>query len=208
MSRAINRLTVRQVDALKAPGRHSDGGGLYLRITSQGARAWVFMSAVGGKRAEIGLGAATVVSIAQARRQAERFREAVAAGQDPRQAIAPPEPEGVALVPTIPTFRDFSTELFESLSDGWRNAKHKWQWTHSLRDHASALLDKRVDAITTEDVLGTLRPIWSTKPETARRVRRRIERVLSAAKAAGLGLVRTRRAGVGISISCFPRARS
>lgn len=89
MSRPINKLSARQVATLKQPGRHADGGGLYLRVTEHGSRSWVFMATHAGKRAEIGLGRASSVSLASARRLAGEMREAVAMGGDPRLVLSP-----------------------------------------------------------------------------------------------------------------------
>lgn len=167
MPRAHNRLTHKQVTALKAPGWHADGGGLYLRIQAGGGRSWVLVDTKGGKRKERGLGSAAVsggVSLAEAR----KLRD------------APPEKS------EAPTFGDFSKDLIDGLEGGWKNEKHRQQWRNSLRDHAASLKDMRVDAITTDHVEAVLRPIWTKVPETASRVRSRIERILSAAKAKGL----------------------
>jgi integrase len=183
MARAINILTVRAVSALKEPGRHSDGGGLYLRITTGGARSWVFMSAVGGKRVEIGLGPASSVGLAAARSLAAEMREEVALGSDPRTLLAPKE---VAEVAPIPTFGSFAEHYISSVEAGWKNPIHRQQWRNSLRDHAAVLNDKPLDQITTDDILAVLQPIWLTKAETAGRVRGRIERILDAARARGL----------------------
>lgn len=183
MARAINRLTVRQVSALKAAGRHSDGGGLYLRITSAGGRSWVFMTTVGGKRAEIGLGSEAAVSLATARRLAGEMREATAIGRDPRTVIAPVAPVSA---PKLVTFGSFADEYIASVEAGWKNTVHRQQWRSSLRDHAKAITDKPLGEIDTEDLLAVLRPIWLTKAETASRVRGRIEKILAAAKARGL----------------------
>lgn len=180
MPRPLNRLTARQVATLKAAGRHADGGGLYLRITDAGARSWVFMTTASGKRTEIGLGPASSVSLAVARRIAGEMREAVATGQDPRAAIVK-----IAAKPTVPTFGNFAEEYIASVESGWRNPVHRQQWRNSLRDHASSICNKLVDEIGTDDVLAVLRPIWTTRPETAKRVRGRIERILDAAKAIG-----------------------
>lgn len=182
MARAINILTARSVAALKEPGRHSDGGGLYLRITTAGARSWVFMSAAGGKRVEIGLGAASSVSLATARSIATNMREAVALGNDPRGVLAPkqaPEPEPVK------SFGQFAEEYIASIEDGWKNPTHKQQWRNSLRDHAGMIRDKPLDQVTTDDLLTILQPIWLTKSETAGRVRGRVERILDAARVRG-----------------------
>lgn len=181
MARAINILTVRKVAALHVAGRHSDGGGLYLRITPKGAKAWVFMSAVGGKRLEIGLGAASSVGLASARKIAAEMRESVTLGTDPRQALKPTEPAAA-----IATFRTFSEDYISSVEAGWKNPTHRAQWRNSLRDHAAAIQDKLLDQITTDDIVALLQPIWLAKPETANRVRGRIERILDAAKARGL----------------------
>lgn len=182
MSRVLNKLTARQVGTLSAPGRHADGGSLYLRITSHGARSWVFMTARAGKRTEIGLGPATAVSLSTARRIAIAMREATAAGSDPRRVI---EHQPAVEAPLIPTFGDFSKNYIESVEIGWRNQVHRQQWRNSLRDHAVKLHHLAVDQIKTDDVLAVLQPIWTAKPETAKRVRGRIEKILDAAKARG-----------------------
>ena len=182
MARALNLLTAREVAALKTTGRHADGGGLYLRITAGGARSWVFMATRDGRRAEIGLGAASAVSLATARGLATKMREAVATGLDPR-AIVKPVPE---LVEPPVTFGAFAEMHIASVEAGWRNTVHRQQWRQSLRDHAAALTDKAIADIGTDDVLAVLQPIWTTKAETAKRLRGRIERILDAAKARGL----------------------
>lgn len=182
MARPINILTVRKVAALNVPGRHSDGGGLYLRITPQGAKSWVFMSAVGGKRAEIGLGASTSVSLALARQIAAEMRECVALGKNPRTVLKAAEQETAI----TKTFGEFAEEYIVSVEAGWKNPAHRQQWRNSLRDHAAAIQDKALDQVSTDDMLEIFRPIWLTKPETASRVRGRIERILDAAKARGL----------------------
>lgn len=182
MARAINILTARKVASLKEPGRHSDGGGLYLRITPAGAKSWVFMTAAGGKRSEIGLGAETYVTLAAARRLASEMREVVASGGDPRSLLASKVQQE-----TIKewTFGEFAEEYIASVKKGWKSPVHRQQWRNSLRDHASSIRDKPLEKIATDDVLALLQPIWLAKPETASRVRGRIERILDAAKARG-----------------------
>lgn len=179
MARALNRLTVRQVATIKKPGRHADGGGLYLRITPGGARAWVFMATTEGKRAEIGLGAASAVTLAAARELATRMRAAVVSGRDPRAVLAP---VAQSIAPRIPTFGEFAESYIASVEAGWKNAVHRQQWRNSLRDHAAALMQTPIDQIGTDDVLTLLQPIWLAKAETAKRVRGRIEKILDAAK--------------------------
>ncbi|WP_298689314.1 site-specific integrase [uncultured Sphingomonas sp.] len=176
-------MTARKVASLKEPGRHADGGGLYLRITPSGARSWVFMTTNAGKRAEIGLGAETSVPLSTARKLASDMREAVATGIDPRAVIAP---KPIEAPPDIVTFGTFAETYISSIEEGWRNDVHRQQWRNSLRDHAASLSNKRIEDIGTEDVLAVLQPIWLTKSETASRVRGRIEKILAAAKARGL----------------------
>lgn len=178
MARGINRLTAREVATLKVVGRHADGGGLYLRIAPAGSKSWVFMAAHGGKRVEVGLGSAASLSLANARRIAAEMREAITLGAHPRSVLASEaEPQSVL------TFAAFADTYISQIESGWKSPVHRQQWRNSLRDHASSLNDKRVDEIGTDDVLAVLRPIWLTKPETAKRVRGRIERILDAAKA-------------------------
>jgi len=180
MARALNKLTTRKVASLKEPGRHSDGGGLYLRITPNGGRAWQFMTAIGGKRVEIGLGAESSIGLGAVRKVAEKMREAVALGQDPRKVLEAP-----AAAKRVPTFKEFADDYISSVEAGWKNLTHRKQWRSSLNKHAKAIYDTKVDEVTTDDVLRVLNPIWLSVPETASRVRGRIERILDAAKARG-----------------------
>src|SRR5579863_7471947 len=144
MSRALHKLSSKKVEHLKEPGRYPDGGNLYLRITSKGAKAWVFIYAVGGKRSDIGLGAASKISLSAARSLATKMREAVALGSDPRECL--PSKERV-IPPTIPTFGEFAESYIAGVEDGWKNAVHRTQWRNSLRDHAKNLLSLPVDKI-------------------------------------------------------------
>ncbi len=183
MARPINKLTAREVAALKDPGRYSDGGGLYLRITPGGSKAWQFVHTLAGKRIEIGLGAIASVPLATARQLATEMREAAALGRDPKSTLASRQPAEVKLTPT---FGEFAESYIASVETGWKNAVHRQQWRNSLRDHAQALHELPIDAITTNHVLAVLTPIWLQKSETAKRVRGRVEKVLDAAKARGL----------------------
>ena len=180
MARALNKLTTRKVSSLKEPGRHSDGGGLYLRITPNGGRSWQFMTAVGGKRVEIGLGAESAIGLGAVRKLAVKMREAVALGQDPRKVLEAP-----AAAKRVPTFKEFADDYISSVEAGWKNPTHRKQWRNSLDQHTKAISDAKVDEVTTDDVLRILHPIWLSVPETASRVRARIERILDAAKARG-----------------------
>jgi integrase len=168
------RLTARKVETAKA-GKYSDGGGLYLLVADGGSRKWVLRFMKHGRAREMGLGTPATVSLSDAREKAARARRMIAQGLDP---IAERKRTG-----GIPTFGEMADQVRESLSAGFRNDKHKQQWKTSLATYAAPLRDRPVDSIGTDDVLTVLKPIWTTKPETASRVRGRIEKVLDAAKA-------------------------
>jgi len=177
MARTLNKLSDVAVKAAKKPGRHSDGGGLYLNISPSGTKSWLFMWVLDGKRREMGLGAYPAISLAKARATAINCREAVAEGRDP---IAEKAKEAE------PTFGECVDKFIESIKAEWRNDKHAYQWRQTLGDsYCQSLRSKRVSQITTEDVLKVLSPVWTAKSETASRLRGRIERVLEYAKVKG-----------------------
>jgi integrase len=181
--RDMHRLTAQRVLALNTPGRHADGANLYLRIDHDGSRRWIFLFAdrANGRPREMGLGPApgrdkAGMSLHDARRKAAECRRMLHNGDNPLDAK---RRAGV-------TFGSFAEDLVEQIGTGFRNAKHRAQWKSSLQTHAASLWPLSIDAITTEDVLAALSPIWTEKHETASRVRGRIERVLDAARAKGL----------------------
>jgi integrase len=178
MARSTNRLTARTVTTLKVPGRHADGGGLYLHIDTNLAKRWVFVFQWHGKRKEMGLGNLATVPLAEARDAALDARRAVVAGTNPIEARRIERGGN--------TFGDVADGVLADLEPSFSNAKHRAQWATALKKAALPLRAKRVDEVTTEDVLAVLRPLWSRTPETASRLRGRIERVLDAAKAKGL----------------------
>ncbi|MFA6265955.1 MAG: integrase arm-type DNA-binding domain-containing protein [Pseudolabrys sp.] len=180
MALKLHRLTARTVESLKRAGRHADGGGLYLSIGKAGGRRWVFLFKWKGRPVEMGLGSASAVPLVRARERAAEARAHLAEHRNPlaekrRQATAQAEP----------TFGELADQLIEAMSPTWKNPKHRDQWVSTLSGHAGSLRPKLVSEITTDDVLGVLRPIWTTRPETASRLRGRIEAVLAAATARG-----------------------
>src|SRR6478672_5807927 len=171
-----SKLTARKVETAKA-GKYSDGGNLYLIVSETGARKWVLRFIWRGRAKEMGLGSAATVPLADAREKAASARRKIAQGLNPideRKRIS-----------GVPTFGEMADQVRETLSVGFRNEKHKAQWKSTLATYAAPISNKPVDTITTDDVLAVLKPIWTTKPETASRVRGRIEKVLDAAKAKG-----------------------
>lgn len=178
MARETNRLSARGVATIATPGRHADGGGLYLVVDKSGAKRWVFLFRQAGRLREMGFGGLSAVPLAKARELAAAARATVQAGGDP---IAARRQEA----PSIPTFGEMADQFIATMEPEFRNAKHVAQWRMTLTTYAEPLRGKAVDAITTDDVLAVLKPLWATKQETASRLRGRIERVLDAAKAKG-----------------------
>lgn len=175
--RQINRLTTTAIRGISKDGLYPDGGNLYLRVGK--GRRWVFIFQWQGKRREMGLGSLQDVSLKDARTAAEQARLALRNGIDPLAARKAEEGRGK-------TFGDVADAFIADKKVGWRNAKHRQQWTNTLATYAKDLRPIPVAEISTADVLKALKPIWTTKPETASRVRGRIENVLDAAKAQGL----------------------
>jgi integrase len=177
MARKINRLNARGVATISKHGRHADGGGLYLSISPNGGRRWVFLFRWHGKLTEIGFGPARDVTLARARELATEARALRAEGINPKEARKPKKEV---------SFGECADRLVEAMRPSWRNAKHAAQWEMTLRDYAAPLRRLPVDEIGTDDVLAVIKPLWNEKPETASRLRGRIERVLDATKAQGL----------------------
>ena len=171
-----SHLTARKVDTAK-PGKYGDGANLYLVVSKTGPRKWVLRFTFRGKPKEMGLGSAASVPLADAREKAATARRKIAQGLNP---IDERKRDG-----GIPTFGEMADDVRETLAAGFRNEKHKAQWKSTLETYAAPLRGKPVDTIATDDVLSVLKPIWTTKAETASRVRGRIEKVLDAAKAKG-----------------------
>ncbi|UXB22755.1 integrase arm-type DNA-binding domain-containing protein [Stenotrophomonas maltophilia] len=175
MGLKINRLTAKRVATIAEPGYHPDGGGLYLQVTASGAKSWVFRYRFEGKRPEMGLGPLHVIGLAEAREAAGAARKMVQSGQDP---LAVRRAAAVATA-SIPTFWEAATAYIAEREAGWTNPKHAGQWTSTLETYAKPVLgDLRVDRVDTDHILAVLRPIWTSKTETASRVRQRIEAVL------------------------------
>jgi len=175
MARLIHRLNHRSIASL-AEGRHPDGGGLHLSVKN-GGRSWCFIYRWHGRKVEHGLGAASAVSLGQARDRARECRTMLAEGINPKAERKPAQPH---------TFGECAMLYVEAHQTEWTNDKHAREWENSFARLCPSLLSIPVDAIDTETVLAVLKPLWGKKRETASRLRGRIELVLSAAKAQGL----------------------
>ena len=170
-------LSAQKVKAAK-PGRHGDGRGLFLYVKPSGTRSWMLRFQVQGRRRDLGLGAYPDVTLAMARERATEARQLIANGDDPIAKKQQAKPK---------TFKDAALELIESKRHGWKNAKHAAQWTSTLESYVFPKIGQvQVSKIETADVISTLTPIWSDKPETANRVRQRIEAVIDYASALGI----------------------
>lgn len=166
------------VRTVNAPGKYFDGHGLFLKVDASGARRWVQRIVIRGKRTELGLGSASLVSLAEARQTALENRKAAREGKDPLQAR---RAEQAAL-----TFEEAARKVHTLHLPTWRNAKHGAQFISTLETYAFPIMGKiKVADVTTADVLAVLTPIWLTKAETARRVRQRIGTVMKWAVAQG-----------------------
>ena len=170
-------LSATRVKALNEPGRYSDGGGLHLYISKAGRKSWVLRITIGDSRRDIGLGGFPTVSLAKAREKAAEHRAIVAEGRD---LLAEKR------VPTTPTFREAARAVHEANKPRWRNAKHIASCMQTLERHAMpTLANTPIDRIGRGDVLRVLTPIWTNRPETARRVRQRMRTVFRWAMAHG-----------------------
>lgn len=196
MAKRVERLTDKAVKNAKI-GFHLDGGGLYLQVTSAAARSWVFRYKINGRARDMGLGSYPDLSLAEARDVAEKWRRRRREGADPIEARkAERVAERLADARAV-TFKDCAEQLITSQEAGWRNAKHRQQWRNTLATYVYPILGKLpVADIDTSLVLKVLQQhvangehkkatLWNAKPETASRIRGRIEAVLSSAKARG-----------------------
>ena len=201
--RSEKRLTAKQATEQTKPGRYADGGGLYLDVDAEKRRRWLWRYTLAGRTREMGLGALHRVSLAEARAERDRWREVLREGRDPIEVRAKAASE--ARSPGVPTFGEVSDNFIAEHRASWRNPKHAEQWVMTLAVYAKPIRAKPVHEVTTQDILFVLKPIWQTVPETASRLRGRIEVILDAARA--LGHIPENTAGQGGEMaSCAPRA--
>lgn len=174
----MGKMTATMVKALKDAGRYGDGDGLFLLVSKTGAKSWVCRVQKNGKRRDFGLGSEKKVPLALARERARTVRCQIEAGIDPlaekRKAAG------------IPTFREAAAKVFAENHKSWKNAKHRAQWLSSLEAYAFPMIGEiAVNAVDAAAVRDVLVAIWLSKPETARRVRQRINTVMDWAVANG-----------------------
>ena len=179
--RQANKLTSKGVEKIKAAGMYGDGLGLWLQVkevpTKEGpsiAKSWVFRY----RTRYLGLGPTHTVNLAEARVRARQARQALLDGKDPIEARRQMRDETRAEATERMLFKDAAERFIALHKDGWRNEKHRAQWKSTLRTYAKTLDTRPILAIDGALITEALAPIWRKKPETARRVKQRIERVI------------------------------
>ncbi|PHX98498.1 MAG: integrase [Rhodospirillaceae bacterium] len=195
MAKTLDKLTPLKVERLKAPGLYSDGGGLYLQISANGGRSWIFRYRMGGRKTprDMGLGSLNDVSLAVARLDAAAKRRQIQQGVDPIEARKRDKVVAALDVTKAITFKDCAEAYIAAHREGWRNEKHAAQWTATLEAYAYPKLGKLpVRDVDVGHVLKVLEQkcddlkskptLWSGKTQTASRVRGRIEAILDWAK--------------------------
>ena len=194
------KLSATRARALRDPGRYSDGDGLHLFISKRGSKSWVQRITVDGRRRDIGLGGYPTISLAQARKRATDNREAIGSGRDP---VAEKHR------PAMPAFSEAAHTVHEANKPRWRNGSHTSAWIQTLERHAFPKIgNKKIDTVSRTDVLSVLTPIWSTRPETARRVRQRMRTIFRWAMANEL--IETNPAGEAIdgALPSMPKVKA
>ena len=157
------------VRSVNKPGKYGDLHGLILRVQPSGSKAWIWRGTVNGKRRDLGLGRYPYVSLAQARQQAFEYRKVALEGGDPTLLRSG----------AVPTFATAVEKVIALHAGRWKSSTTESDWRSSLGTYVlPAIGSMRVDEITTADVMDCMAPIWNTKPETARRVRQRVARVM------------------------------
>jgi integrase len=193
MPKIAKELSALDVKRLAHPGNKRNalfaaGGvpGLHLQITPKAGRSWVLRAKVGSKRRDFGLGGFPAVTLAQAREKARDMRSKIENGIDPIEERKAAQAALEAAQRRGLTFEEAVGKALANKLDAFKNPKHRQQWQNTLSTYAAPELGKMlVEDITTQDVLRVLQPIWTTKTETASRVRSRIEAILSWATVAG-----------------------
>ncbi len=175
----MTKLTHRKVQALRKAGLYGDGNNLYLQVKRSGTKSWALRYRINGRDRQMGLGSTSLVSLAEARELAHSARKQLHEGVDPLETRAASRARM--------SFQNAAEEFIDAHEGSWKNPVHRRQWRTTLETYVYPVFgDRPVDHVKTEHVLTCLRAIWHDKPETAKRVRGRIERVLDFAKSRGL----------------------
>jgi len=186
MARTIAKLTALGIARTTQPGNYADGGGLYLQVTKRGAKSWIYKFMISGRAREMGLGPLHAVSLSAARAKAADCRRARIAGTDPIEARKRELTKVRLAAAKSITFAQCAEAYLVVHSVAWRSAKYAKQWGRTMERYSGALIGSLpVQDVDVSLVMKVLEPIWMSKPETATRMRERIEQVLDWAKVRG-----------------------
>ncbi|MEP4337676.1 MAG: integrase arm-type DNA-binding domain-containing protein, partial [Roseobacter sp.] len=195
------QLTDRAIKAIKEPGRYTDGDGLYLVADHADAKRWVLRTTIQGSRTDVGLGSFKNVSLSEARSVAREYQKVAKSGGDPRIELRASR--------DVPTFEYAARAYYKQHKDRWTNPKHRQQWINTLEQYVFPSIGKRrLDDITTPEVVAVLSPIWFERHETARRLKQRVATVFDDAKGKGHLTGENPVAGVSASLKIDKRQRS
>jgi len=198
MSRTTSRLTAMKVSQTQKPGMYADGGGLYLSVAKGGTKHWVYRFMLNGRPRWMGLGPVALFGLQEARGKALDARRLRYAGVDPIEARRAARAKAQTEAAQAITFKQCAEAFIKAHRAGWRNAKHVAQWEATLATYAEPIIGALpVQSVDTSLVMKVLEqevqdrpnetasPLWSVKPETASRLRGRIESILDWAKVRG-----------------------
>ena len=178
-----NKLTAKAVERETKPGYYNDGNGLYLAIRGA-SKSWIFRFRVDGKLRDMGLGGFPAISLAEARTKAADAKKLLKEGQDPIAASRRDRTDKKLQITSARSFSQCAEAYIEQNKAGWSNPKHTAQWESTLSTYVYPIIGNwAVQDVDTDAVLRCLEPIWTTKTETASRLRGRIEAVLAWASA-------------------------
>jgi integrase len=187
MAKTVGKLTALKVGRALPSGMYADGAGLCLQVTGAGAKSWIYRFSLHGKAREMGLGSLSAVSLADARVKAAECRSLRQEGIDPIEARKARQAQAALDAAKAITFKEAAERYIAARRAGWNNVKHAAQWGSTLATYVYPVIGAlSVQAIDTPLVCKVLEPIWNVKPETANRVRGRIEAILDWAKLRGM----------------------
>lgn len=188
MAKTINRLTPQKIKNITVPGYYLDGCGLYLQVSKTGSKSWIFKYTRNGRTREMGLGSLLALPPDAARRLVDEARLVLASGSDPIEKRKTDTAAATLAANSVRSFAECAADYIEAHRPGWKSDKHISQWINTIRDYVNPHIGKlSVGDISTEHVARILQKdaFWTTKNETANRVRVRIENILDWAKTMG-----------------------
>ena len=186
MTSGLNRFSAVEVKGIDRKGMYHDGGGLYLQVSGGGAKSWIYRFMLDGRPREMGLGPLSVISLAEARKRAAECRRMRHDGIDPIKARKEQRGQRRLEAARAMTFDGCAAAYIEGHKASWKNGKHRDQWRNTLNTYVAPVFGfVPVQTVDLTLVMKVLEPIWQSKPETASRLRGRIEAVLDWAKVRG-----------------------